>query len=254
MKKLPFIILTVIMLLSLCSCGGVESTVKSLDDIQGKAVGTLRDTAAVNTAAKFSDNVQVYDSAGAMLDDLRSGTLDCAIVSSMSAKEIKSGQRGIKLLGESITGALSYAVAKENADLRDKLNEAIAQREEDKTIESIIKGYADGEGRTYSPQLDPQQTEHKLTLAFRPDCYPYAYTDEEGETVGIDVDITYALCDSLGVGLELVPAQQDNITELVLYGRVSFACGGLTDDGSGSDTVDYTQPYTYMTDSVITRK
>ena len=128
---------------------------------------------------------------------------------------------------------------------------AIGVLREEKVIDGIVKGYAGGSGRTYEAQLDPAQTELKLSLAVKAAYYPYAYTDENGDLVGIDVDIAYALCDYLGVGLELVPLE-DGIIEPVLYGRVNFSSGGLL--GTEDDRVDYTDPYTDISEELITRK
>ena len=234
MKKLSAMLLALAMALALCACGDrVANTVKTPEEAQNSVIGALSGTSSADMAARYSQNVLLYDNADAMLGDLR------------------SGQRGVKRLDELISGGLTFAVAKENADLREKLNEAIGVLREEKVIDGIVKGYAGGSGRTYEAQLDPAQTELKLSLAVKAAYYPYAYTDENGDLVGIDVDIAYALCDYLGVGLELVPLE-DGIIEPVLYGRVNFSSGGLL--GTEDDRVDYTDPYTDISEELITRK
>jgi ABC-type amino acid transport substrate-binding protein len=252
MKKLSVMLLALAMALALCACGDrVANTVKTPEEAQNSVIGALSGTSSADMATRYSQNVLLYDNADAMLGDLRSGKLDCVLTNAVASKDLRSGQRGIKRLDELISGGLTFAVAKENADLREKLNEAIGVLREEKVIDGIVKGYAGGSGRTYEAQLDPAQTELKLSLAVKAAYYPYAYTDENGDLVGIDVDIAYALCDYLGVGLELVPLE-DGIIEPVLYGRVNFSSGGLL--GTEDDRVDYTDPYTDISEELITRK
>ncbi len=238
----------------LCACGSrVESAVSSTEQAAGSVIGVLSGSVSQLCAAQISERVMLYDSPEAMMADLKSGRLDCVLADSGSADSLRRMESGLRVLTPSLSeGEVCFAVARENADLRKKLDEAIAALKEQKVLDGIVQGYRDGLGSTYEPvQTDEERP--VLTVALRTGCAPYSYLDENWSFTGIDRDVALAVCDYLGVALEVVPAQGD-LLDMVLYGRVSFAGGAILAADPETSRVDFTASFASFRQDVITRK
>ena len=252
MKRRFTLFLALLLALALCGCGGVDNTIHDLTDVPDSVIGALRGTSSAEIASRYCRDVRLYDSESAMCNDLRAGTLDCALTNSVQTKSVKAGQSGVSVYDDLVDEGLCFITAPENADLRDKLSEAIAALNDEKVIRSIVKGYTDGEGRTYVSAGAPEDAA-VLTLGVRTDYYPYSYVDGEGNITGIDVDVATAICDYLGVRLEIVPLPRGTITEMVRRGDVLFGAGGYW-DGDGTETlVDHTAPYAEIREELLVR-
>ena len=84
------------------------------------------------------------------------------------------------------------------------------------------------------------------------DFAPYEYYDDvTGDIVGIDVEIAYAVCDKLGVDLEIVDMQFDSIIAAVVSGKVDFGMSGFTVTEERKQNVDFSTTYTTAKQSVI---
>ena len=256
MKRISSVVLLLSMCLCLSACGSsVANNIKSAEYISAYSViGTMADTSSAEIASRYSDNVIVYDSQDVLVSDLKSGKLDCILSNEILAKSLKKGRSGIKIQDSFVDEQLCFAIAKENADLKIKRDSAIAAIDENGTLKDIIKGYTSGKGSTYTAQLDPEQTESKLVMAVRENYYPYSYVDGEGNLVGIDVDIAYAICDWLGVGLEIETVTDADLIELVWFGRVNFAAGGIWNNESDGEKISFSEPYAQIVEKLITRR
>lgn len=256
MKRIVSVITMLCMCLGLCACGSsVANNITSASDVgQYSVIGAMSGTSSEEIAARYSDTVISYDSQELLVADLKSGKLDCILSNEISAKSIKKGVSGIKITDSLVDEQLCFAVAKENTDLKKKLDGAIDAIDESGTLKDILKGYTSGSGRTYTAQLDPEQTQSKLTMAVRENYYPYSYVDADGNLVGIDVDVAYAICDYLGVGLEIQTVSDADLIDLVWFGRVMFAAGGIWDNETDGEKVVFSEPYTQIVEKLITRK
>ena len=84
------------------------------------------------------------------------------------------------------------------------------------------------------------------------DFAPYEYYDDvTGDIVGIDVEIAYAVCDKLGVDLEIVDMQFDSIIAAVVSGKFDFGMSGFTVTEERKQNVDFSTTYTTAKQSVI---
>ena len=45
------------------------------------------------------------------------------------------------------------------------------------------------------------------------DALPYAFFNEKGDLVGLDIDLAHRLASELGVTLEFMPVERDRLTE-----------------------------------------
>lgn len=78
-----------------------------------------------------------------------------------------------------------------------------------------------------SGRLDIVETRGTLRAGFLPDSLPFAFRNEKGEVVGFDVEMGHHLASDLGVELELVRVQQDDISALFQTGQLDIVMSGL---------------------------
>lgn len=89
-----------------------------------------------------------------------------------------------------------------------------------------------------------------LTVATSPD-YPPFENLENGEAVGLDIDIAQAIADKLGLKLEVKSLQFDGIlTAIAAGGQADLGISGFTVDPERAKTVDFSDTY-YVDDLAV---
>ncbi len=82
-----------------------------------------------------------------------------------------------------------------------------------------------------------------LVLGFDPGFPPMGYTDEDGEYVGFDLDLAYAVCDYLGVELVLQPIDWD-AKEMELNAKnIDCIWNGFTMTPEREEAMSFSIPY-----------
>lgn len=224
--------------------------VNSPEDVAGSVIGALRGSAYAALASDHGQ-IQEFDDTEAMLAALRSGSLDCAVMG------ISDGDRKyerVKPLREALGEYdFSFVIAKENGDLKRDADAALGSlrasgelgRMEDKHLNGGAYMYAPPEGAG-----DPRAT---LKAAFRADFAPYSYLDGEGRPAGLDIDVARAVCDILGVDVEFVLTDTDELVTAVRYGKADLALGGLCASEEVSELVNFSEPYTQAVLGIFVR-
>ena len=93
-------------------------------------------------------------------------------------------------------------------------------------------------------------TDGVLTVATSPD-YPPFENLEDGEYVGLDIDIATAVAEKLGLEVEFTTLQFDGIiTAIAAGGQADMAISGFTVDEERAETIDFTDSY-YTDDQAI---
>ena len=151
----------------------------------------------------------------------------------------------------------SYAIAvsKDNPDLTEQLNGAIAELKEDGTLDAILDKYiAKVEGA--EGYVSPEGTEYPngtLVMATNAAFDPYEYI-ENGEIVGIDAEFAKALCDKLGYDLHIEDMEFDSIIAAVNSGKADFGMAGMTVTPERQEQIDFTDTYCTAAQSIIVLK
>lgn len=80
---------------------------------------------------------------------------------------------------------------------------------------------------------------------------PFVYRNEEGETVGLEADMAHLLAAELGVGLEFVGVENDDIGKHLSSGRIDVMMGGLLVTPQRATEVNFTAPYLNSTLALV---
>lgn len=259
MKKIISLLLIPVAFLSLCGCsrGAPENAVFSPEDLTGKQTGVLTDTPTYCYVTEFEEmgiNIKDYTDSRVILNDVESGSLDCAIMDEKLAEDELSIFSSAKILDTPVIEAdLSIITALESASLLSVIDSTLGTLIEDGIIEDITDNYFGGREFIYTSPEDIQYS-GTLSLAVNAIGKPFAYYNEDGELAGMDIDIARAVCDSMGVELTIVDANGDDLYDCVRSGRADLAMGCLSKNEETQDLVGFSQSYYTSTQVIVVRK
>lgn len=184
MKKILVLALTAVMAFSLAACGGSkkENTVNSVDDLAGKKIGVQLGTTGDIYASDFAEEnegtqVERFSKGMDAVQSVKQGKLDCVIIDAQPAKAFVEKNDDLKILDDPFE-LEEYAIAlkKDNTELKDKINAALAELKEDGTLDSIASNYIGDDTKGKSPYESPADTDRsngKLVMATNAAFEPY---------------------------------------------------------------------------------
>ena len=132
------------------------SAIKSLDDLKGDGsmkFGVQQDTTGdiyasdtVENGGYGKDNVVRYKTGADAVQALKTGKVDAVIIDNEPAKSFVSANEGLSILdGSWVEENYAIAIAKENTELLEKVNNALKELTADGTVKSIIDKYIPAE-------------------------------------------------------------------------------------------------------------
>ncbi|WP_455125481.1 transporter substrate-binding domain-containing protein [Ruminococcus sp.] len=241
---------------SLTGCGTMPNTVFSADDLVGKTIGAQLGTTGYIYAGDVEDaKVEPYNKGADAVQALKQGKLDAVIIDSEPAKVFVEKNDTLKILDDPFVEE-EYAIAykKGNDELGQKLDDALTQLKEDGTLDEIV-GHWIGDNAdqvSYTPD-DSVERNGKLVMATNAEFPPYESMDGD-KVVGIDVDMMQAVCDVIGMELEVENMEFDSIIAAVQSGKADVGVAGMTVTPDREKNVSFTQGYATATQVIIVRK
>ena len=121
-----------------------DSDIASLDDVAGKKIGVQTNTTGdiYATDDYGEENVVRYDNGAVAVQALLNGKVDCVVIDNEPAKSYVAANEGLKIL-ETEYMVEDYAIcfAKDNTELKDKVNTALNELIDDGSVKKIIDKY-----------------------------------------------------------------------------------------------------------------
>ena len=125
-----------------------DSPIASIDDLEGKKIGVQTGTTGdIYCSDDYGEEaVARYDNGALAVAALLNGQVDCVVIDNEPAKAFVTANEGLKIL-ETEFAVEDYAAAfnKEDTELLDKFNAALAELKADGTIDTIIGKYIKAE-------------------------------------------------------------------------------------------------------------
>ncbi len=121
-----------------------DSDIATVDDLAGKKIGVqLATTGDIYSKDDFGEeNVEEYNKGADAVMALIQGKVDAVIIDNEPAKSFVEANEGLKILDtEYVTEEYAAAMNKENTELLEAVNGALAELEEDGTLQQIIDKY-----------------------------------------------------------------------------------------------------------------
>jgi polar amino acid transport system substrate-binding protein len=262
MKKLVVSLLAVAMTLGLTACGGSSvpaNTVNSVDDLPGKTIGVQLGTTGDIYASDYEEEgstIERYNKGADAIQALTQGKIDCVIIDEQPAKAFVEKNPELKILDEEFAlEDYAICISKDNTELKEKINDALAQLKADGTLDSIISNYIGDDTKGQNPYESPADVDRSngtLVMATNAAFEPYEYYDNQ-EVVGIDVDMAQAVCDILGMELSVEDMEFDSIINAVTSGKADVGIAGMTVTEDRLQSVDFSDSYTTATQVIIVR-
>ncbi len=236
-------------------------TVASADDLVGAKIGvqlgTTGDIYVTDEYESQGSTIERYSKGADAVVALNSGKIDAVVIDSEPAKAFVAKNSGLKILDDPFAEEeYAIAVSKENTELKDKINGALKQLKENGTLDSIIANYIGDDTKGKSPYTSPENTDRsngKLIMATNAAFEPYEYVEND-KIVGIDVDMAQAVCDILGMELEVEDIEFDSIITEVQTGKAQIGVAGMTVTEDRLKNIDFTDPYTTAKQVIIVKK
>lgn len=279
MKKFFIGLTAVTMALGLTACGSKASedtagsqavettveaeaggnTVSSVDDLPGKTIGVQLGTTGDIYASDYEaegSTIERYNKGADAIQALKQGKIDCVIIDEQPAIAFVEKNPDLKILEEEFAlEEYAICISKDNAELKEKINGALAQLQEDGTLTQIIANYIGDETKgkyPYESPADVDRSNGTLVMATNAAFEPYEFYENQ-EVTGIDVDMAQAVCDLLGMELKVEDMEFDSIINAVTSGKADIGVAGMTVTEDRLKSVDFSDPYTTATQVIIVR-
>lgn len=173
-------------------------------------------------------------------------------IAMMSVVFVSCGKEDVKLTildTEYTVEDYAICVAKENTELLDKINAALAELEADGTKQAIVDKYISGKEHNLKFQ-ENAEGKAELHMATNAQFPPYEYYEGE-EIVGIDAEFAAAIADKLDMKLVIDDMDFDAVITAVQTKKADLGMAGLTVTPDRKKQVNFSDSYATGIQSVI---
>ena len=125
-----------------------DSEIATIEDLTGKKIGVQTGTTGdIYCSGDYGEEaIARYDNGAIAVQALQNGQVDCVVIDNEPAKAFVVANEGLKILEtEYAVENYAAAIAKENTELLDAFNAALAELQADGTIDTIIGKYISAE-------------------------------------------------------------------------------------------------------------
>lgn len=264
-KKLVSVVLVAACVFSLVACGSDKKSkdkkveVTKAEDLKDLTIGVQQGTTGDLESSKIvkkDTQMKRYPKGAAAVQALESGKLDCVVIDAQPAKKFVEKNDNLKII-DGIFDDEQYAICvkKGNSKLLKEMNTALEELKKDGTVDKIIGNYIGDDAGKYQYKT-PEGTDTSkgtLVMATNAEFEPYEY--HEGDAiVGIDVDMSQAICDKIGYKLKVEDMEFDSILPAVAAGKADFGAAGMTVTDERKENADFTDTYANASQVVIVKK
>ncbi len=207
MKRIISFVLCFAFVISLSSCSEGDFVFET------EKIIAVQYASAVESACEeyVSDGYTkvTYNSSSDVVLAVENRKADCGVLNEFELNSYLRAGRNIKQV-QCCEYSIDYCAyfSVDNENLQNSFNEALKDLKDNGTIEKIKTAHLKGESFPNSKTANKNGT---LTMLCDPSFENRIYTDDDGNTVGLDVDITYEICNYLGYDLEIVAADFDEL-------------------------------------------
>lgn len=260
-KKLTAILAAGVLAAGLLGCGVPANTVHAPEDMSGKKIGvqlgTTGDTLVSDEFGKDNGTkIERYKKGADAVQSLKQGKIDCVVIDSEPAKAFIDQNKDLTILETEYTDEeYAIAIAKDNTELKDKINGALGELKEDGTLDQIMANYTGDDTMGTCPYESPEDVDTsngKLVMATNAAFKPYEYY-EDNKIVGIDAEMAQAVADKLGMELEILDMDFDAIINAVQSGKADIGVAGMTVNEERLQSIDFSDTYAKAKQVIIVR-
>lgn len=260
-KKMIATLLAAVTAMTLMGCNNKvpANQVFSIDDLPGKSIGVQLGTVGDTYASEYEEEdstIKQYNKGADAVQALKQGKVDCVIIDVEPAKAFVAKNDDLNILDEPFElEEYAIVISKEKKELKENINMALEQLIANGTLKQIKDNYIGDDTKGTCPYISPEgidRSNGKLVMATNAEFEPYEFF-EGGKVVGIDVDMAQAVCDILGMELEVNHMEFDAIISAVQSGKADIGAAGMSITEDRLKSINFSIPYTTSTQVIIVR-
>ncbi len=226
--------------------------IQGVADLPGKNIGVQIGTTGDTYASDYEGDdagskVTRFNKGADAVQALKQNKVDCVIIDDLPAQAFVEKNPELSILDEEfVIEDYAICISKKNTDLRDKINEALSTLQKDGTLADIMANYIGDDTKGTLPYKEKEGLTREngtLTMATNVAFPPYEYY-ENGEAVGIDIDVARAIADILNMELVVSDMEFDSIIVAVQSGKADVGIAGMTVTEDRLKNIDFTDSYT----------
>lgn len=240
-----------------------SNTISSYEDLKGKTVGVKNGTAAQafleENKDKYGFSIKTFDTGDLMYNSLSTGAVDAVMDDEAVIQyAIQQGQDlSIDIEGEAI-GSFGFSVKKgsQYEYLVEDFNKALAAMKEDGTYEKIMNTWlgsstASADTTDYSSRLTltgdantkATPVKSSYTIVADSSFAPFEYQDENGNYVGIDMELIKAIAEQQGFTITIQNPGFDAALNAVQAGQADAVIAGMSITDARKEIFDFSNAY-----------
>ncbi|HFI0113962.1 TPA: ABC transporter substrate-binding protein/permease [Streptococcus suis] len=240
-----------------------SNPISSYEDLKGKTVGVKNGTAAQafleENKDKYGFSIKTFDTGDLMYNSLSTGAVDAVMDDEAVIQyAIQQGQDlSIDIEGEAI-GSFGFSVKKgsQYEYLVEDFNKALAAMKEDGTYEKIMNKWlgsstASAETTDYSSRLTltgdantkATPVKSSYTIVADSSFAPFEYQDENGDYVGIDMELIKAIAEQQGFTITIQNPGFDAALNAVQAGQADAVIAGMSITDARKEIFDFSDAY-----------
>lgn len=255
-----------VIMVGMAGCAKQDGTSKTktkeitcVNDLEGARIGVQIGTTGDLYVSDYEGDeagttIERYNKGADAIQALKLGKVDCVVIDEQPAIQYVKRNTDIHIIEEEFTlEEYAFLVAKEDTALLEQMNTALAKLMEDGTVEQIVKNYIGSEeeiGNSPYINKEVERSNGVLIMGTNAEFPPYEYY-ENREITGIDVDIMRAVCDELGMSLQIEDMAFDSIIAAVTSGKVDVGASGFTVTEERKKSIHFTDSYTTSKQVII---
>ncbi|HFI2692660.1 TPA: ABC transporter substrate-binding protein/permease [Streptococcus suis] len=240
-----------------------SNTISSYEDLKGKTVGVKNGTAAQafleENKDKYGFSIKTFDTGDLMYNSLSTGAVDAVMDDEAVIQyAIQQGQDlSIDIEGEAI-GSFGFSVKKgsQYEYLVEDFNKALAAMKEDGTYDQIMNKWlgsstASADTTDYSSRLTltgdantkATPVKSSYTIVADSSFAPFEYQDENGDYVGIDMELIKAIAENQGFTITIQNPGFDAALNAVQAGQADAVIAGMSITDARKEIFDFSNAY-----------
>lgn len=262
---IAFMLLLTVVITGISACSNDNSKagkeVKNAGDLSGAKIGVQLGTTGDIYVSDYENDgsgtkVERYNKGADAIQALKLGKIDCVVIDEQPALEFVKQNTGLKILDDEFTKEdYALCIGKDNTELLENVNTAIEKLKSDGTIDSIINNYIGSDsqiGKTHYEKKDVDRKNGTLKVGTNAEFPPYEYY-EDNQITGIDIDIMQAVCDELGMDMQVEDMAFDSIIAAITSGKVDVGASGFTVTEDRKKNINFTDSYITTKQDIIVK-
>lgn len=262
---IAFMLLLIVVITGISACSNDNSKagkeVKNAGDLPGAKIGVQLGTTGDIYVSDYENdgsgtNVERYNKGADAIQALKLGKIDCVVIDEQPALEFVKQNTGLKILDDEFTKEdYALCIGKDNPELLENVNTALEKLQSDGTIDSIINNYIGSDsqiGKTPYEKKDVERKNGTLKIGTNAEFPPYEYY-EDNQITGIDIDIMQAVCDELGMDMQVEDMAFDSIIAAITSGKVDVGASGFTVTEDRKKNINFTDSYITTKQDIIVK-